>query len=69
MPFPAITPAQFSSPGRAASRRLALVVLALAAGLPLVLFATAVVLVLFNIQEEVLTRSIRRGGPHRRCRG
>lgn len=58
MPFPAITPAQFSSPGRAASRRLALVVLALAAGLPLVLFATAVVLVLFNIQEEVLTRSI-----------
>jgi two-component sensor histidine kinase len=58
MAFPAFTPAQFSLRGRWASRRLFLIVLALAAALPVVLFATAVVLILANIQEEVLERSI-----------
>jgi two-component sensor histidine kinase len=58
MDFPAFTPPQFFLRGRWASRRLVLGVLALAAGLPVVLFATAIVLVLANIQQEVLERSI-----------
>jgi two-component sensor histidine kinase len=58
MGFPAFTPPQILLRGRWASRRLVLVVLALAAGLPVVLFATAIVWILANIQEEVLERSI-----------
>ena len=58
MAFPAFTPAQFSLRKRWPSRRLGLAVLALAAGLPVVLFATAIVVFLATIQEEVLERSI-----------
>src|SRR5262245_24531415 len=58
MAFPAFTPAQLSLRRRWPSRRLGLVVLALAAGLPVVLFATAIVVFLATIQEEVLERSI-----------
>ena len=58
MAFPAFTPAQFSLRRRWPSRRLGLAVLALAAGLPVVLFATAIVVFLATIQEEVLERSI-----------
>jgi two-component sensor histidine kinase len=58
MAFPAFTPAQLSLRRRWPSRRLGLVALALAAGLPVVLFATAMVILLANIQEEILERSI-----------
>jgi len=58
MGFPAFTPAQFSLRKRWPSRRLGLIVLALAASLPVVLFATAIVVFLATIQEEVLERSI-----------
>src|SRR5262245_8672376 len=58
MAFPAFTPPHFSLRRRWPSRRLGLVALAGAAGLPVVLFATAIVVFLATIQEEVLERSI-----------
>ncbi len=67
--FPAFTPAQFSLRRRWPSRRLGLIVLALAAGLPVVLFATAIVVFLFDDPGGSARAVHRRGGAHgeRRC--